>query len=62
MQFGEGCESALGDLREVISKLLFLDDEKVFGVCFDQPQVPKALHKFANSWPRRAHHLRQFFV
>ena len=47
----------LGDLREISHKLLFLDDQEVISICFDQSEVPKALHKDADPRPRRAHHL-----
>ena len=39
--------AALGDLSEVISELLFLDNEEVIFVRLNQPQVPKPLHKHA---------------
>jgi hypothetical protein len=53
---------ALGELSKVISELLFPDNEKVICVRLNQPEVMKALHKHADPEPRRAHHLRQFFM
>jgi hypothetical protein len=50
------------NLRQVISELIIFNDDEVLGVRLNQPQVPKALHKEADPRPRRAHHVRQFFV
>ena len=52
----------LGDLREVIGKFLFFDNEKAVAIGLDQSKVVEALHKQADPWPRRADHLGQFFV
>jgi hypothetical protein len=52
----------LGDLREVIGELVLLDDEEMIAAGFDQSQVAKSLHEKADPRPRRAHHLRQFFM
>jgi hypothetical protein len=53
--------AALGDLSQVISELLFLDNEEVMFVRPNQPKVPKPLHKHADPGPSGADHLRQFF-
>jgi hypothetical protein len=53
---------AFGKLSKVISELLFPDAEKLICVRLNQPEVMKALHKHADPGPRRAHHLRQFFM
>ena len=47
---------ALGDLREVIDQFVFLDDEKMIAIGFDQSQVAKSLHEEADPRPRRAYH------
>jgi hypothetical protein len=56
------CAAALGDLREVIGEFVFFDDEKVIFIRLDQPKVVEALHKQADPWSRRAHHLGQLFM
>jgi hypothetical protein len=57
-----GLAAALGNLGEVIGELFFLDDEKPIFIRLNQPEIVKSLHKQAHPRPRRAHHLRQFFV
>jgi hypothetical protein len=52
----------LGNLREVTHELVFFDNQEVIFVCLKQPQILKALHEHADAGPRRAHHLRQFFL
>jgi len=52
----------LGNLSEVIDKLVFFDDEKVFLIRLNQPEVAEALHKQADPRSRRAHHLGQLFM
>jgi hypothetical protein len=52
----ETSAAALGDLSEISSELLLLDNEEVILVHLDQPQVPKSLHKHADPRPRRANH------
>ena len=47
---------ALGNLREIIGQFVFLDDEKMIAIGFDQSQVAKSLHEQADPWPRRADH------
>jgi len=54
--------AASGDLSEVIRELLFFDNEEVIFVRLNQPQVPKPLHKHADSGPCGTNHLRQFFM
>ena len=56
------CVGALGDVSQVISELLFLDNEEVIFVRLNQPQVPKPLHKHADPGPCGADHLRKFFM
>ena len=52
----------LGDLREVVDQLVFLDDEKMIAIGFNQSQVAKSLHEQADPWPRRADHSGQFLM
>ena len=59
---GLGGAAVLGNLREVIGEFVFLDDEKMIVVGFDQSQVTKSLHEQADPRPRRADHLGQFFM
>jgi hypothetical protein len=58
----QNCAAPLGDLSEVIGEFGFFDDEKAISVRLNQPKVVEALHKDADPRPRRAHHLRQFFM
>ena len=53
---------ASGDLSEVISELLFFDDQKMLSICLDQSEVMEALHKQADPGSRGAHHLGEFFM
>ena len=53
---------ALGNLREVIGKLVFVDDENMFPIRLNKPQVAKSLHEQADPRPSRTHHLGQFIV
>src|SRR5437868_704636 len=46
----------------VSRQLLFLDNQMMLGVVFNQLEVPKSLHKHTDSRPRSAYHCRQFFV
>ena len=46
----------LRNLREVIGEFVFLDDEKMIAIGFDQSQVAKSLHEEADPRPRRAYH------
>ena len=57
-----GPRTALSNLREVIGKLVFVDDENVFPVRLNKPQVAKSLHEQADPRPSRTHHLGQFIV
>jgi len=41
---------------------MFFDDEKVFFIRLDQPEVFKPLHEHADPGPGRSHHLGEFFV
>ena len=50
--------AALGEVIQVISELLFLDNEEVIFVRLNQPQVPKPLHKHADPGPCGTDHLR----
>ena len=52
----------LGILPRVIGEFVFLDDEKMIAIGFDQSQVAKFRHEDADPGPRRAHHLGQFFM
>jgi hypothetical protein len=52
----------LGILQRVIGEFVFLDDEKMIAIGFDQSQVAKFRHEDADPRPRRADHLRQFFM
>jgi hypothetical protein len=52
----------LGILQKVIGEPVFLDDEKAISIRLDQPKATKPLHKPADPRPRRADHLRQFFM
>jgi len=52
----------LGNLREIIGELVFLDDKKMIAIGFDQSQITESLHEEADSGPRRADHLGQLFV
>jgi hypothetical protein len=54
--------TTLGDLRQIVGEFVFLDDEKMVLILFDQPKVAKSLHKQTDPRPRRAHHLGQFFM
>ena len=54
--------AALGDVIQVISELLFLDNEEVIFVRLNQPQMPKPLHEHADPGPCGTDHLRQFFM
>src|SRR5438093_9514596 len=56
------CAAAIGDLSEVIGEFLFFDDEKAIFIRLNQPKVMKSLHKQADPWSRRAHHLGEFFM
>jgi hypothetical protein len=58
----QGFTAALGDLSEVISELLFFDNEKVLYARLNQPELPKSLHKLADPGTCRTDHLRQLFV
>ena len=49
--------SDLGDLRQVVGEFVFLDDEKMVFIRFDQPKIAESLHKQADPRPRRTHHL-----
>ena len=52
-----GGTAFLSNLREIIGKFVFLDDEKMIAIGFDQPKVVKSLHEQADPRPRRADHL-----
>ena len=56
------CVAALGDVGQVVSELLFFDNEKVVFIRLNQPQIPKPLHKHADPGPCGTDHFRQFFV
>ena len=56
MPIGLGGTAFLSDLREVIGEFVFLDDEKMITIGFDQSQVAKSLHEKADPRPRRAYH------
>jgi hypothetical protein len=60
--FRDAAAAASGDLSEVASEFFFFDDEKAISIGLDQPEIVEALHKQTDPGPRRAHHLRQFFV
>lgn len=49
----------VADLCKIISQLVLFDEKEALGAHVNQPQVPKALHKHADPWPRRPHHFRQ---
>jgi hypothetical protein len=50
-------QALLGNLREVIGELTFLDYKKMIAIGFDQSQVAKSLHEEADPRPCRADHL-----
>lgn len=56
MPIGLAGGAFLSDLREVIGEFVFLDDEKMIAIGFDQSQVAKSLHEEADPRPRRADH------
>ena len=57
ISFRGHAQRLLGNLREIIVELVFLDDKKMIAIGFDQSQVAKSLHEEADPRPCRADHL-----
>ena len=52
----------LRNLRQVIGEFLFFDNQETIFIRLNQPEIMKSLHEQADPRPRRADHLRQFFM
>jgi hypothetical protein len=55
--YSGGSIPGANDLSQVISELLFFDNEKALCACLNQPKDPKSLHKLADPGPCGTDHL-----